>query len=112
VEFDEQENAAASTATPFPFYTTRAAIGTSLAVGAPFGWLFLNLNDGNLFQEFFRQAYVATIMSAEGRFSVGYDAFGLNSLTLGADNRRGGRNPDPTLGAPPNPSAPTLFGGP
>jgi hypothetical protein len=110
VVLDEQENAVVSTDAPFPFTTNRAAVGTDVAVDAPFGWLFLNLNDGNPAQEFFRQAYVAAIMSAEGRFSVGYDAFGLNSLTLGADNRRGARNPDPTLGAPPNPSAPTLFG--
>jgi hypothetical protein len=121
VVFDEQENPIVDLPgplgepvildIPFPFNTGRAQVGQDITVDAPFGWLFLNLNDGNLAQEYFRQAHVTTTMSAEGRFSVGYEAISLNNLTLGADNRRGERNPDPTLGDPPNPSAPTLWNG-
>jgi hypothetical protein len=86
-------------------------VGLDLTIDAPFGWLFLNLNDGNAAQEYFRQAYVSSLMSAEGRFSVGLEAVALNNLTLGADNRRGPRNPDPTLSEVPNPNQPTLFDG-
>jgi hypothetical protein len=110
--FDEQENPAAAPGVgAFPFNTNLATVGTDITVDAPFGWLYLNLNDGNVSQEYFRQAAVSAVMSAQGRFSVGYEALALNNLTLGADNRRGQRNPDPTLGAPPNLNAPTLFDG-
>jgi hypothetical protein len=121
VVFDEQENPIIDLPgpigepvivdIPFPFNANRAAVGVDITVDSPFGWLYLNLNDGNPAQEYFRQAHVSTAMSASGRFSVGYEAASLNNLTLGADNRRGERNPDPTLGSPPNPNAPTLFDG-
>lgn len=122
VIFDEQENPVIGPAVPpggepiipfipFPWNTNRAQVGIDITVDAPFGWFYLNLNDGNAAQEYFRQAHVSTTMSASGRFSVGYEAVRLNSLTLGADNRRGPRNPDPTLGEAPNPNAPTLFNG-
>jgi hypothetical protein len=112
VVFDEQENGVVSTDAPFPFNARRVAVGTDLTVDTPFGWLFLNLNDGNLAQEFFRQGHITTTMSASGRFAVGFDAINLNNLTLGADNRRGPRNPDPTLAPPVNLNVPTLFVGP
>jgi hypothetical protein len=121
VVFDEQENPVVqipgpvgeppSIDIPFPYGASRARVGADITVEAPFGWLYLNLNDGNPAQEYFRQAFVSTVMSARGRFSVGYEALSLNNHTLGADNRRGERNPDPTLGEPPNPNAPTLFDG-
>ena len=121
VVFDEQENPLIKLPgpvgepvildIPFPFNANRAQVGADVTIESPFGWVYLNLNDGNAAQEYFRQAYVSAIVSAEGRFSVGYDAAALNNLTLGSDNRRGLRNPDPTLGPPPNPNAPTLFDG-
>jgi hypothetical protein len=121
VVFDEQENPLTEglgpvvdpvdQEDPFPFGANRAQVGLDLTIDAPFGWLFLNLNDGNAAQEYFRQAYVSSLMSAEGRFSVGLEAVALNNLTLGADSRRGPRNPDPTLSEVPNPDAPTLFDG-
>ena len=60
-------------------------IGTNPAPGPDFGWLYLNLNtnvtgvtypaiDPNI-----AQAWVTTLMSAEGRFSVGFDAVQLDS---------------------------------
>ena len=117
VVFDEQENPLVESLgpvidplpqpDPFPWGANRAEVGTDLTIDAPFGWLFLNLNTGSSF----RQAAVAAVFSAEGRFSVGLDALAVNSSTLGADNRRGARNPDPTLDEVPNPDAPTLFDG-
>ncbi|HVS14444.1 MAG TPA: hypothetical protein VMV46_10985, partial [Thermoanaerobaculia bacterium] len=95
---------------PFPWCTNRTAVGgPNLSVDDDFGWLYLNLNGGNDAQEFYRQAHVTTVMDADGRFSVGYEAVSFNNLTLGADNRRGERNPDATLGSYPNANAPTLF---
>lgn len=121
VVFDEQENPVTEGGgpvidpidqeDPFPFGVNRAQVGTDLTIDSPFGWLYLNLNDGFVSQEYFRQAHVTPLMSASGRFSVGFEATALNSLTLGADNRRGQRNPDPTLGEVPNPNVPTLFDG-
>ncbi|HVR29298.1 MAG TPA: hypothetical protein VMS86_07150 [Thermoanaerobaculia bacterium] len=122
VVFDEQENPLIDAGggpvgepviqdNPFPWGTNRAQVGVDLTVEAPFGWLFLNLNDGNPAAEYFRQAFVASTYSAEGRFSVGLEATALNNLTLGADNRRGPRNPDPTLGPAPHGNTPTLFNG-
>ena len=45
-----------------------------------FGWMFLNLNTtvaGGLFNPT-AQAWVTTVMDADGRFSVGYDAVKLD----------------------------------
>lgn len=121
VVFDEEENpitqgqgpsgAPTIVDIPFPWCTNKAEVGEDITIDSPFGWLYLNLNDGNPAQEYFRQAYVTTTMDAVGRFSVGIDGIAFNNLTLGSDNRRGPRNPDPTLGDPVNPNAPTLFSG-
>jgi hypothetical protein len=92
---------------PFPWGTNRAAVGTDLTIDSNFGWLFLNLNASVAF----RQAAVSAVYSASGRFSVGLEALAVNSGTRGADNRRGPRNLDPTLGEVPNADAPTLFDG-
>jgi hypothetical protein len=48
---------------------------------ADFGWMFLNLNTslaGGLFNPT-AQAWVTTVMSAEGRYSVGFDAIQLDN---------------------------------
>jgi hypothetical protein len=104
VSFDEQENPQdlcftgdvvspplGGTQTCFPLEAQRVnlaggnAIGSDPAPDADFGWLYLNLNtnvsgvtypaaDPNI-----AQAWVTTVMSAEGRFSVGYDAVQLDS---------------------------------
>ena len=104
VAFDEQENPQdlcftgdvvspplGGTQTCFPLEAQRVslaggnAIGSDPAPDADFGWLYLNLNtnvsgvtypaaDPNI-----AQAWVTTVMSAEGRFSVGYDAVQLDS---------------------------------
>jgi hypothetical protein len=115
VAFDEEENplvqASGPEGGPFPVAAQRARVGTDVTVGAGAGWLFLNLNGGRPPpQEPFRQAFVSVVISAEGRFSVGYEGIALNALTLDTDNRRGPRNPNPTLGVPPHPGGPTLFG--
>jgi hypothetical protein len=116
IVFDEQENPLVEEGpvieplpqdNPFPWGTNRAAVGQDLTIDSPFGWLFLNLNTGSAL----RQAAVTAVHSASGRFSVGLEAIAVNNLTLGADNRRGQRNADPTLGEVPNPDAPTLFNG-
>jgi hypothetical protein len=120
VVFDEQENpitqgqgpsgAPTIVDIPFPWCTNRAEVGVDITIDEPFGWLYLNLNDSSAAEDF-RQAYVTTVMDAEGRFSVGFDAIALNSLTLGSDNRRGPRNVDPTLGVFGTTITPTLFSG-
>jgi hypothetical protein len=104
VSFDEQENPQdlcftgdvvspplGGTQTCFPLEAQRVnlaggnAIGSDPSPDADFGWLYLNLNtnvsgvtypaaDPNI-----AQAWVTTVMSAEGRFSVGYDAVQLDS---------------------------------
>ena len=93
--FDEQENAtdlcfqgdnvppAIGGILPcFPLATQKVstagvnALGVSLDIPYNFGWLFLNLNTtiaGGLFNPT-AQAWVATTMDAEGRFSVGFNA--------------------------------------
>jgi hypothetical protein len=75
---------------------------SNLPLQSPFGWLFLNLNlpDGPLPGAETAQAWVTTIMSASGRFSVGFDAIQLDSacegvsITLGP----GGATITPTVG--------------
>jgi hypothetical protein len=122
IVFDEQENPLVPTTggpsgepgapgeNPFPWCTNRASVGTDFTVDSDFGWVYLNLNTtGANFETQYRQAHVTTVMDADGRFSVGYDAFSFNNLTLGADNRRGIRNPNATLGTLPNANAPTIF---
>jgi hypothetical protein len=141
VVFDEQENPIVfiegpsgietPEEFPFPWCTNRVEVGTDLTVVSNFGWIWMNLNadtsftaagaEVSNFPDVFRQAYVTTVMDAQGRFSVGFDAISLNNLTGNAQGFRGdGRcspdgpvlcNTDPTLGDNPNPDAPTLFSG-
>ncbi len=104
VAFDEQENPQdlcftgdvvspplGGAQTCFPLETQRVklaggnTIGSDPAPDADFGWIYLNLNtnvsgiiypatDPNI-----AQAWVTTLMSAEGQFSVGFDAVQLDS---------------------------------
>jgi hypothetical protein len=63
--------------------------GATPAPSATFGWMFLNLNTtvaGSVFPGR-AQAWVTTVMSAEGRYSVGYDAIKLDTM---CDNLLGG----------------------
>jgi len=73
--------------TCFPLETQRVAVGGGNVPGSdfvpssPFGWLFLNLNTtvaGAIFNPT-AQAWVVTIMDADGRFSVGFDAIALDN---------------------------------
>jgi len=102
VTFDEQENPdvpstfpispqpPGSSLTPFPAEAQRTKVnGTSFPVPFQFGWLFLNLNTtvaaaGNNPPEdpAAAQAWVSVTMSAQGRFSVGFDAVQLDSATV------------------------------
>jgi hypothetical protein len=66
--------------------------GSTPAPTAQFGWMFLNLNTTVAGQTpglppAVAQAWVTTVMSAEGRFSVGYDAIQLDTA---CDNLTGG----------------------
>ncbi len=93
VVFDEMENPvvavvggpsggpAAAAELPFPWCTNRAVVGTDLSVVEPFGWLYLNLNEG-LNPGEHNQAYVLTNFDATGTYSVGFDAIQLNNLSL------------------------------
>jgi hypothetical protein len=63
--------------------------GATPAPSATFGWMFLNLNTtvaGGIFPGR-AQAWVTTVMNAEGRYSVGYDAIKLDTM---CDNLLGG----------------------
>jgi hypothetical protein len=63
--------------------------GATPAPSATFGWMFLNLNTtvaGSVFPGR-AQAWVTTVMNAEGRYSVGYDAIKLDTM---CDNLLGG----------------------
>ena len=99
VIFDEEENPTVpeqfpfsppiqpDTLLPFPAEAQRTAVdGTALPVDPDFGWLYLNLNTtvtvagANPPEDpAAAQAWVTTVMDAEGRFSVGYDAIQLDS---------------------------------
>lgn len=97
VIFDEHENVdiptpppisprpEGSLLNPFPWATQRVTVG-SPALPVPFdaGWIYLNLNAGNINgnppeDPFASQNWVTVIQSAEGRFSVGFDAIQLDS---------------------------------
>lgn len=96
VIFDEEENAVLPRLPvspqpripllrPFPWATQRVKVG-SPALPVPFdaGWLYLNLNAGNINgnppeDPFASQNWVTVLHSAAGRFSVGYDALQLDS---------------------------------
>jgi hypothetical protein len=79
---------------PFPAEAQRTRVGgPTLPVSPVFGWLALNLNTqvtaaGGVPPEdpAAAQAWVSTVLSAEGRFSVGFDAIQLDSACL-ADHR-------------------------
>ena len=99
VVFDEQENPhivpsipigptpPLAALTPFPAEANRTRVnGPDLPVPFDFGWLYLNLNTSVLAagpnppeDPGAAQAWVTTNMSAEGRFSVGFDAIRLDS---------------------------------
>jgi hypothetical protein len=72
---------------PFPIETQRTVIGgPDFPVPFDFGWVYLNLNSvvgpaGAVPPEnpAAMQNWVTTVMSAEGRFSVGFDAIALDS---------------------------------
>jgi len=65
-----------------PWESQRTAVGgPQLPVSPDFGWLYLNLNTSTgSVQDPYAQAWVTTVMSADGRFSVGFDAIQLNDL--------------------------------
>jgi len=90
VIFDEEENPitpnelpsgpfGAPEEFPFPWETQRVAVGEDFSVADPFGWTYLNLN----IDDQYHQAWVVSIMSANGLYSVGYDAIHLNNLNVG-----------------------------
>lgn len=99
VIFDEEENPEVpvtlpvspprpgASLVPFPAETNCIVVdGPGLPVNPTFGWLFLNLNTtvaaaGSNPPEdpAAAQAWVMTILDAEGRFSVGFDAVRLDS---------------------------------
>jgi hypothetical protein len=104
VAFDEQENPQdlcftgdvvspplGGAQTCFPLEAQRVSlsggnvIGSDPAPDADFGWIYLNLNTAVTGVAYpatdpsIAQAWVTTLMSAEGRFSVGYDAVQLDS---------------------------------
>jgi hypothetical protein len=74
---------------PFPAEAQRVRVGGGdLPVPFSFGWLYLNLNTtipsaGSVPPEdpAAAQAWVETLMSAEGRFSVGFNAIQLDNAT-------------------------------
>jgi hypothetical protein len=78
--------------TCFPLETQKVSLESSIvpfgatpAVSSPFGWLYLNLNTntagagGIAAYGDTAQAWVTTVMSALGRFSVGFDAVQLDT---------------------------------
>jgi hypothetical protein len=99
VSFDEQENPTdlcfqgdnvspplGGADTCFPLESQRVSLqggnipGDDPTPPTPFGWMFINLNTtvaGGLFNPT-AQAWIETIMDAEGRFSVGFDAIKLD----------------------------------
>jgi hypothetical protein len=103
VSFDEEENPTDQCAGPalspvtgqmtcFPLATQRIhthggnLIARDMVIPSNFGWLFLNLNHQLVNDPFpaRAQAWVSTVMDAEGRFSVGFPAIQLdNALNLG-----------------------------
>jgi hypothetical protein len=100
VIFDEQENPVVPEGCtispcpeeegiiPFPIEAQRTSVG-SLPIVEPFGWLYLNLNNpvtGSPVDTSFpgiMQNWVTAAMSAEGRYSVGFDAIQLDNVTDG-----------------------------
>jgi len=101
VIFDEQENPVVPFSSPiappppqlsiipFPAEANRTRVnGPSFPVEPSFGWLYLNLNQSNAVaganppeDPLAAQAWVEVLHSAEGRFSVGYNAIQLDNAT-------------------------------
>ena len=82
--WDEAENVvvAEASASRFPWATQSVEVGSAaLPTSAPFGWLTVDLNHQStpLFGNS-SQGWVVVTHSAEGRYSVGYRAFQLDSL--------------------------------
>lgn len=93
VIFDEDENPFQVEESPIspveefefaacPWETQRVTVGSDAIPATPdAGWLYLNLNTSTTaVVDPFAQAWVMPVMSADGRFSVGFDAIQLNSL--------------------------------
>jgi hypothetical protein len=77
----------APTLAPFPWEANRVAVdGPSFPVPFDFGWLFLNLDTTVIGSQVpfepTTQNWVTAIMDADGRFSVGFDAFQLCNVTV------------------------------
>jgi hypothetical protein len=70
-----------------PWEATRVSVGgPSFPVTPDFGWLYLNLNTSTgSGVDPIAQAWVTTVMSAEGRYSVGFDAISLASACTDLD---------------------------
>jgi hypothetical protein len=90
VVFDEQENPELPAGAFFPQESGRAAInGTGVPASEDFGWIYLNLNSAvagsQVPFEPAMQNYVAVRQSITGLFSLGFDAFQLDSA-LAASN--------------------------
>lgn len=83
---------------PFPWATQRVTVGgPDFPVPFSSGWIYLNLNagdiDGNPPEDpFASQNWVVVLASAEGRFSVGFDALALDS-TCNANHLDPDENP-------------------
>ena len=110
VIFDEQEHPSVPTTIPvspqppqsgiipFPAETQSTAVGgAAFPVPYKFGWVFLNLNTtvaaaGSVPPEdpAAAQAWVEAVMSALGRYSVGFDAIKLDSACTANHTRIGG----------------------
>jgi hypothetical protein len=98
VVFDEQENPEIADSSPFsppipgssitpcPWEATKVKVGgEDFPVTEDFGWLYLNLNNAvsgsQVPFEPVMQNWVTTVMDANGRFSVGFDAIQLDNVT-------------------------------
>ncbi len=118
VVFDEEENADEPFICPFtcppgleimafPFQTNRVQIGgPEMPVPWNFGAWYLDLNTavpGSAVPfEPLSQAFVSVVMSAEGRFSVGFDAHPLSYVTVPEEAFPNGI---PVCNGPPDPPA-------
>lgn len=114
LSFDEEENPHDPTFCPFtcppgpfsfPFQTNRVEVNSpELPTPFSFGAWYLNLNTqvtGSLVPfEPLSQAYVAVTISAEQRFSVGFDAFQLSYVTVPEEAAEG---PIPVCDGAPDP---------
>ena len=96
--FDEEENVAIPiscpfecptiTFLPFPAATNRVSVGSGeLPVPFDFGWLYLDLKSAPLAagEPMHSQSWVGTLMSAQGRYGVGFTATPLDSSCAPGD---------------------------